>query len=291
MKTNIAEIEEYLGTLRIDKSPATLSVYEIAINKLFSFLDVKTFDDIKNITSSDCRRHQTKMKEDGLQASSINTHMRPIRAMFNWLIENEYLETSPLSKVKDLKTPKKVLSYLSEEESILMVNACKNILDKLIIVLFITTGMRRNELISLKMSDFVGNHIIVNGKGSKQRKLILQPEVCDLMNKWIKIRNKKYGNKTEYLIVSKMGDKFSGHSISAKIKTIMQLAGFSEERIQQIHTHSLRHTFVANLFESGADIFTAQSALGHQNLATTQIYAHIRNSALDRAMLNQKSIL
>lgn len=291
MEYNIPEINEYINTVKLDKSPNTVSTYETAINKFIEFLNIESFDDVKKITSADCRNHQTHMKELGLQHSSINTNIRPLRAMFNWLVENENLETSPLSKVKDLKVPKKVLAYLTEEEISLMVNSCKNVLDKLIIVLLITTGLRRNELVSLKTSDFVGSHIIVNGKGSKQRKLILQPEVCDLMNKWLKIRNRKYGDTCEYLLVSKMRSQFSGNAIWEKVKSVMRLAGISEERVDQIHTHSLRHTFVANLFESGGDIFTAKSALGHENLATTQLYAHIRNSALDRAMLNQKSIL
>jgi site-specific recombinase XerD len=255
------------------------------------FLKIETFDDIKKLTSSDIRSHQSNMKETGLQPSSVNSNMRPLKAMFNWLVENEYLETSPMSKVKDLKAPKKLVAFLTEEEIALMVGACKNVLDKLIIVLLITAGLRSNELLSLKLTDVVGCHIIVNGKGSKQRKLILQPDVCDLLNEWIKKRNKKYGDVSEYLLVSKWRCKFAANSLREKIRTIMRNGGIPEERIKQIHTHSLRHTFVANLFESGADIFTAQSALGHQNLATTQIYAHLRNSALDRAMLNQKSIL
>lgn len=291
MEYNIPEVEEYLNTLKLDKSPHTIVSYKAAIDKLFLFANINNFENIKSITSADCREHQSNMKNKGMQASSINANIRPLKAMFNWFVENEYLESSPFSKVKDLKTPKKLLAYLTEEEVSLMIGACKNILDKLIIALLITTGLRRNELVSLKISDLVGNHIIVNGKGSKQRKLILQPEICILLDQWLKIRNKKYGDTCEYLLVSKMGGRFSGNAIREKVKTVMRNAGIPEERVEQIHTHSLRHTFVANLFESGADIFTAQSALGHQNLATTQIYAHLRNSALDRAMLNQKSIL
>jgi site-specific recombinase XerD len=291
MKTNIAEINEYITTLKLDKSSRTIVSYEAAIQKLIRFLNIQTFEDLKNVTPSNLRELQNNMKESGLQASSINANMRPLKAMFNWFVENQYVESSPVSKVKALKTPKKLLAYLTEEETSLIVKSCKRVLDKLIIVLLITTGLRRNELVSLKISDIVGNHIIVNGKGSKQRKLILHPDVCVLLNQWLKIRNRKYGDSCEYLLISKMGKQFTGNAIRDKVKASMKRAGFSEERIQEIHTHSLRHTFVANLFESGADIFTAQSALGHSDLATTQIYAHLRNSALDRAMLNQKSIL
>ena len=285
----ISEVQEYFDTLKMDKSPHTIRAYLASVNMLLSFFQVNSIEDLEKITPKDLRKFQEHLRQNGSELSTINARLRPIKAMYNWLLENEYIETMP--KIKELKTPKKITHFLSEEEVSLMIKGAKNDLDKLIIALLITTGLRRNELITLKLSDYDGTHIIVNGKGNKQRKLILQKDVKDLLDKWIVKRNAKYGNKLDYIFISKSSTKFNGASILDKVKSVMSNAGFSEERIKQIHTHSLRHTFVANLFESGADIYAAKMALGHQQLSTTQIYAHLRNTALDRALNNMKSIV
>ena len=87
-----------------------------------------------------------------------------------------------------------------------------------------------------------------------------------------------------------MGDKYSGEAIRQRIHTIGVRAGLSEERLKEIHTHTTRHTFCANLIDSGADIRVVQGAMGHASIGTTMIYAHLRNETLDNAILNQKSI-
>lgn len=286
----IPEIEEYLKTLKLDKSPNTIFVYTKAIEKFVFNLNIQSIDDLKNVTPAKCREHQTKMLET-ISRSSVNTNVRPVRAMYNWMIENEYLDSSPWHKVKDLKTQKTVKAFLSEEEIDKMIAVCKNAKEKLMVAMLITTGLRRGELSNLKLSDIYGDHIVVNGKGNKQRRLILQPDVKNLLEQHIAIRNKKYGTEIPYLFVTPYGTQYDGNQIYRKVKSILQRTDMTPERIEEIHTHSLRHTFVANLFESGADIYAAQAALGHQNLATTQLYAHLRNSALDAAMLKQKPIL
>lgn len=288
---NIPQIKEYIDGLKIDKSIHTIRTYTTAINMLLDFIKVNNFSEFSKITSQDLRKFQIYLKENGSCHSTINSRLRPIKAMFNWMIENEYMESSPSKNVKNLKPPKIEPPFLSEEEVSEMIGACRNDKDKLIIALLVETGIRRNELVTLKLSDYDGQHITVHGKGNKERTLILKDDVIELLDKWIEKRNKKYGNDIEYIFISNLGCQYNGGSILDKVKNIMHRANFTEDRISQIHTHSLRHTFTANLFESGADIFVAQRALGHENLATTQRYAHLRNSALDRAMTNMKSVL
>lgn len=291
MNSEIKEIKEYFDYLKLDKSKNTIRSYATAIDLFLEFSKINNFLELKKITSQDLRNFQMYLKNSGVSLSSINARIRPIKAMLNWMVDNSYIEVSPAYRLKDLKVGKKIPAFLSEEEVDVMINACKNDLDKLIVALLVTTGLRREELTSLRLKDYDGLHITVNGKGNKQRVLILQEDVVKLMNKWIEKRNKKYGKINDYIFVSKAKTKFDGSSILRKIKSIMRDGGFEDERIKQIHTHSLRHTFVANLFEYGADIYTAQVALGHENLTTTQIYSHLRNSALDKSMLNMKPVL
>ena len=291
---NIKEIKDYMNTLRLDKSPHTITSYSSAINRFFGFLGIVSFHDVAEITPDSCREYQLHLKEiEGLQFSSINANTRPLKTLFNWLVENDYLQISPFDKIKYLKEPKKEKAFLTEKEIEGMMMAATRLEDKVILAILITTGLRRSELVNLKLSDYRDCHVQVMGKGKKQRTLILQNSVCQLLNHYIsKRRNRKPSNLNEpWLFCSKNGGQFTGEAIRAKVKNALRRSGIDEERLKSLSTHTLRHTFTANLFESGADVRVAQAALGHANLATTQIYAHVRNSALDRAMLNQKEIL
>lgn len=290
--TEISQIKDYITTLELDKSPNTIRSYTTAIQLLIDIMNIESFEDIANLQTKDFREFQQQLKERGNSSSTINARMRPIKAMMAWLEENEDLKNlANVQKVKYLKVPKREKEFLTEDEILQMMNACSNKRDRLILAVLLSTGIRRGELVSLKTENYIDNHITVIGKGDKERTLVLPNDVCQLMDEWIIYRNKKYGTDNPYLFLSKYGEKYTGDGINQKIKGIMCSAGFSEKRIAEIHTHSLRHTFVANLFEANGDIFTAQKALGHANLSTTQGYAHIRNSALDDRMLQMKSVL
>ena len=298
MNTNIDEINEYFTMLSLDKSKHTVSSYMRAVEKFINFLNIQTLEDLDAVTPLDCRKFQEKLKNTEIKPgkmmakSSINANVRPLKVIFNWLVEQEYLEKSPFDKVKALKQEKKIPVFLSEEETIAIINACESLLDKMLIVLFVTTGMRREEIASLKLSQVDDCSINVYGKGSKEREVFLQDEVCDLFREYMKVRNRKPKYKaSEYAFVSRNGKKFTGAGLWYKIKTLAIKSGIPEERAKKISPHSLRHTFTANMIESGADIRVIQGALGHSSLSTTERYAHLRNTALASAMRNQKSVL
>jgi site-specific recombinase XerD len=289
---HIVEVKEYLDFIKLNNAEGTFRSYSLAIGKFFSHFNIQSFEDIKNITVSQCRAYQSSLLDSGNKRTSANAYTRPLKTLFTWLVENEYLGKSPFDRIQYLKTEKSIPAFLTNDEVDGMIKACDKLQDKLILAILLSTGLRRNELVTLKLEDFQGEHIVVRGKGNKQRRLILEPKLSILLSDYVEIRNKKYGNTTPYLFVSKMGDKYSGEAIRQKIQTIGRKAGLSEERLDQIHTHTMRHTFAANLLESGADIKILQVGLGHASLSTTSlIYAHIRDSVLDNAMLNQRAVI
>lgn len=288
---DMPEIKSYFGTIEIDKSPHTYRSYYTSIDRFFAFMNIQDFEGVKKVSNLDIRNYQKYLKNCGLQEPSINTNIRPIRAMYNWLIENEYLTKTPMTAVKDLKCAKKEITFLTEEEQRKIIENCDTILDKVIMAMILSTGMRRDEFCKLKISDYNGTHILIHGKGNKERKLALQPALIQLLNEYIGYRINKYGNKDDALIVSKYGKAFTGDGIYERVKVILAKAGLEQDRIDEIHPHTLRHSFVANMLESGADIFVCQIALGHASLKTTMRYSHLHASTLDRALQNQKSIL
>lgn len=290
---NISEVKEFMDMKGMDKSNKTLESYALALQKFFDFLAIKSFNDIATSTPLDGRNFQKRLLDNHVSKNSVNAYVRPLKTAYNFWLENEYIENNPFTKVKALKTDKKLPVFLSEAEIVAMINACEKLEEKLIFTLLITTGLRCDELINLKLKDIDENHLIVHHtKGMKERKLLIVPEVDDMLVEYIEWRNKKYGSSTEYILVSKMGSRYSSTAIRDKIKKIARLAEFSEERIAQISIHSERHTYAANMIEAGADLKVLQEGLGHSNYNTTaSIYAHVRTSALDNAVMNMKSYL
>jgi integrase/recombinase XerD len=229
-----------------------------------------------------------------MKNSSINTNIRSVKVFFNWLVEQEYISANPFTKVKDLKTSKRKPEYLENEEVLSMIKACKNIQDKTIVAVLVSTGLRRNELVNIKLEDIHGDAIKIIGKGDKERVVYMQDDVFNLYQEyliWREKNNKRKGITSEYLFVTKMNDKFSGDSIYLKIKSIARNAGLSEDRVEKIHPHMFRHTFATNLRESSGDIRIVQHSLGHSKLETTMIYDDVRDVSLRTAMLKQKAIV
>ena len=284
----IPVIAEYCKLLNLDKSIHTIISYLSSIDRFFDFLKIETTKDINDITPFMCREYQAKLKEDGLQSSSINAHVRNLKALFNWLKENEKINDNPFEKVKNVKEPKKELSFLSEEEVDMMLVGCKNLEEKTIIALLISLGLRRSELVNLKVSDLDDYKVNVTGKGTKYRPLYLQEDVYKLLQDYLE--NRKY-KEFEYVFRSKSGSKYTPEAIRLKIKSIAKRAGIDDKRIEVITPHTMRRTAATNMVENGTDIRIIQGILGHVSLSTTTRYAKLRNSAVEKAMRNQRAIV
>ena len=207
---------------------------------------------------------------------------------FNWLVNEEKIEKSPLAKVKNLKANEINRAFFSEEEVKKFFEHCKTNEEFAMFGIYFTTGLRRSELINIKLNQLDGytiHNVIV--KRSKTRDVYIPDDVLVYLVKYLRERNRKYPNN-EYLFVSNWGKKFSGEGIRYKFNSILERAGFPRERINELHVHSTRHTFATNLLSNGENMKTAQESLGHSDIQTTQrIYAHIHKNRVSEAMRNQ----
>lgn len=285
-------IKEYFDMLRMDRSEKTIESYTYSVDKFFDYLKIESTKDISNVTTSQCREYQAACKAEGLGHSSINAYVRPLKALYNWLMENNDFSNNPFEKVKSLKEPNEEKAYLTEEEIEKFLGACKKAEEKAMFSMFFQLGIRRQELIDITFDDVIDDVILIHGKGSKERVVAMPSDTYSLYQEHLKIRNKKYGKDIPYIFVSKMRKQYSGQAIWDKFKTIMKRAGFSEQRIDELHPHSTRHTFLTNFLGNGNDIKSAQKVLGHSDIAvTSKIYAHLRDNALISMMRNQKPLL
>ena len=188
---------------------------------------------------------------------------------------------NPIEDLDSIKVTKKIPKYFTIEE-------CKNLLDNVgernqvrnqtIILLFLNTGMRLSELVSLNIQDVNKDCLTITGKGDKERTVYLSQPLQEQLQKYLKQRPKV---KAKALFVSERGNRLNKSTIQQMIKNILNKTGIEGK------THKLRHTFATQLYQSGeADLRQLQEMLGHSDISTTTIYTQVAKKELQQVAEN-----
>ena len=189
------------------------------------------------------------------------------------------IEVNPLAKHKALKVSKKIQVPFSETEISLVLNDIKfsenyeGIRDRCIMELFYTTGIRRSELIGIRLIDidFKNKVLKVIGKRNKERYIPLLDSLITNLNQYAITRNQlKNIIDTEYLFLTKMGVKIYETLVYRIINKYFSIVSFKLKK----SPHVLRHSFATHLLNKGADLNAVKELLGHTSLAATQVYTH-----------------
>ena len=279
MTTNIDAFRNYLQ-LEKKYSPHTIIAY---CNDISSFESYNTIHfDQKNIDQANYNQIRTWivfLVNAGLSNTSVNRKMASLKAFYKFLLKTKQLEASPLLKHKALKAQKILQIPFSEKEVVDVLDVMNNttgfegIRNKLIIDLFYTTGMRRAELIGLKIVnlDLASGTIKVLGKRNKERILPILPIIKEQFFLFLEERDRLISIvDCDYLFLTKKGLKLNESFVYRLINSYF--SGVSEKVKKS--PHILRHTFATHLLNNGADLNSLKELLGHSSLASTQIYTH-----------------
>jgi integrase/recombinase XerC len=279
MNRNKDAFKEYLE-LEKKYSPHTVNAYLNDIKSFESF-NKNHFEQecIDDANYSQIRTWIISLVDDGVSNVSVNRKMQSLKAFYKFLLKTKQIEVSPLLKHKALKTPKTLQIPFSENEVTAVLNQISNpvgfeaIRDKLIIDLFYTTGMRRAELIQLKIENVnFSNHTIkVLGKRNKERILPLLSVVSQQLIQYTNERaHIEKVTDMNYFFLTKKGLKLNNSFVYRLINTYFSTVSNKVKK----SPHVLRHTFATHLLNNGADLNSVKELLGHSSLASTQIYTH-----------------
>lgn len=174
------------------------------------------------------------------------------------------------------RSEKRLPIVLSQDEIQRMFDVCENKKHRVILILLYSAGLRANELINLKWSHIDRSRMIinvVNGKGAKDRQIMLAPEIIPVLEDYWR----EYKTKT-YVLSGQFSDKYSKTSVLQVIKQLAEKAKIKK----RVWSHLIRHCFGTHLVEAGVDINMIQRLMGHKSPKTTNIYLHISDALISR---------
>jgi integrase/recombinase XerC len=276
--------------LQLEKnySPHTITAYWGDLVAFESFVE-EDFDqeNLLDVNYSQIRSWIVSLVDAGLSAYSVNRKISSLKSFYKFLLKTKQIEISPLLKHKALKTPKQLQIPFSEKEldSVLeqlhFPEGFEGVRDKLIIDLFYTTGIRRTELIHLKISniDYANKTLKVLGKRNKERIIPLLPIILKQFGLYIKERTQleTIADK-DFFFLTQKGVKLND---SLVYRLINYYFSNVSEKVKK-SPHILRHTFATHLLNHGADLNSVKELLGHSSLASTQVYTHNSLSELKK---------
>ena len=273
-------------------SKHTVNAYITDLNSFHDFIKEEfEQENLVEVNYSLIRSWIILLSENNAENVTINRKISSLKAFYKFLLKTKQIEVSPLLKHKALKTPKKIQIPFSEKELDLVINQIKypegfdGIRDKLIIDLFYTTGIRRAELINLKVSnvDIQNATIKVLGKRNKERIIPLLPVIVDEIKGYLEQRNAlETIIDTENLFLMLKGVKLNETFVYRIINDYFSTVS---EKVKK-SPHILRHTFATHLLNNGADINSVKELLGHSSLASTQVYTYNSLSELKKVYKN-----
>ncbi|WP_055069772.1 tyrosine-type recombinase/integrase [Clostridium massiliamazoniense] len=307
-------LNSYLSYLKAIKgaSESTVRAYESDLSLLLKFLRVY-YDDyeydnedeevnILTVKISDLKKEfisQIELEDifeflNFLQEErgcNAKTRSRKIASIKGFLTYSyKIAKTIAVDIGQDLENPKleeRLPVYLTEEECRTLLNSVNSrnwIRDWCILTIFLNTGMRLSELCSLNISNLNNNTITVIGKGNKERIVYFNKAVMEALLKYKEIRFRddlivKPGHE-DALFLSERKQRISKRTVEQLVSNALENSKFNKHYT----THKLRHTSATLMLKAGVDIRTIQTTLGHKSISTTQVYTHVNNKELEKAV-------
>ena len=282
----------YQRYLQLEKgySPNTIDAYMRDLGKLVGYLRAE-HTDVLDVELSQLEHFAASIADLGIGARSMARILSGVRQFYRWLVLDGYLESDPTVLLESPKLPAHLPEVLSTAEVDLLEEAIdldkwEGQRNKAIIEVLFSCGLRVSELINMKLSAIYAEERFVRimGKGSKERLVPISDTALHELGLWYADRchlRIKSGEE-DYVFLSRRGS----HLTRIMVFYIIRQAALAAGIHKPISPHTLRHSFATALLKGGADLRAIQAMLGHENIATTEIYTHIDTTTLREQILN-----
>lgn len=268
---------EYVS-LEKNYSQHTVTAYR---NDLLSFSDFcessYAQNEIVTVQYPQIRSWIVSMVDQGISNRSINRKVSTLKSYYKFLQKTKQIDINPLTKHKSLKVAKRVQNPFSESEISQVVqllaekNDFESVRNKLIVELFYSTGIRRSELINIRLESVHQSEKLIKvlGKRNKERFVPILPSVIKTLTAYLILR-KELTTTPDFLFITTKGNKIYETLVYRVINSYFSEVSSKDKK----SPHLLRHSFATHLLNEGADLNSVKELLGHASLASTQVYTH-----------------
>ena len=292
---NASLIENFLESLASEKglSKNTIQSYGLDIKQCLKITKLNIDKISSKNLNLDIEKYVASLNAKGFERSTVLRKISALGHFFNFLVEEEILESNPIKKINIPKKSSKLPIFLTNMQIDRLLKAARE--DKsnggirflVMLEILYSTGIRITELINLRISALYEkkNFLLIYGKGNKERLVPIDKNTLGTIENYLKIRELFIKNKNDQKWLfpsknSKLGH-ISRQRFNQLLKELTIKVGIEEKFVSP---HKLRHAFASHLLANGLDLRSLQILLGHADISTTQIYTHILNERLKKTV-------
>jgi integrase/recombinase XerD len=289
-------VEDFLHALRIDRgaSDHTVEAYRRDLQQLVCWFPRKEETLLESIHQEGIQDFLIYLDSQNQKATSIARKISTLRQFFKFCCVEKGLEKNPTEQISGPLKLKNLPQFLTPDQTTSLLEATHQGLpyppsdrdrlqsrDRAMVYLLYATGLRVSELLSLTphQIDFSLGYLRVKGKGAKERITPFAPIAGEHLKTYIEAFRPQLNPATDHLFLNRRGMVLTRQSFWKILKSLSKQAGIQ----LNISPHVLRHSFATHLLQSGINLRSLQMLLGHSDLSTTQIYAHVTPEHLKTA--------
>ena len=273
--------EAFLDYLRLERnySERTIVSYGTDLREFEGYLEKTEAElDFTKVHADVVRNWISELMDEGRTATSVNRKLSSLRSFYRFLLRRKEITVNPMLKIVGLKKKKPLPSFVREKDMDRLLDGLtfeegfEGCRDRMVLEMFYATGMRLSELIGLDDADvdFSARLIKVTGKRNKQRLIPFGHELAEDLLIYNKVRNETFPEGTEAFFVRKDGKRMYPMQVYRIVKRNLSKVVTLKKR----SPHVLRHTFATAMLNDNAELRAVQALLGHESLATTEVYTH-----------------
>lgn len=269
---NYLQLERNYSQRTVESYGEDLTAFESYFKNLSAELTWESVD------SDVIRGWMEEMMDKGNNATSINRRLSALRSFYRFALSRHLVKRDPSHMIKGPKKEKPLPKFIREAdidrllEPEMWKDTYDDFLARTIILVLYTTGLRLSELVGLddEMVDFVNSQLKVTGKRNKQRIIPFGNELAEELRKYIAVRDEKVVRVTPGLLLTEKGKRISPLKVRDIVINKLGLVTTQKKR----SPHVLRHSFATAMLNHEAGLESVKKLLGHESLATTEIYTH-----------------
>ena len=273
----------FLSFLEIERgySPATVRAYAADLAQFDAFLSrrSRSLAAFESISREDATAFLAELHRLRQKKSSMARKLSSLRSLFRYLLKNQLVSANPLSGLRNPKQEQRQLRGLNVDQAVAVMESAAlpgalGLRDLALVEVLYGSGLRVSEALSLSVDDVRTDRgfVRVRGKGNKERLAPLSEAARERLIEYLRQRPEINPDQSEpALFLGARGGPLARREAQRIVARLAASAGIG----QDVHPHTLRHSFATHLLQAGADLRSVQEMLGHSRLSTTERYTHL----------------